>query len=194
MPTHALLLQLARHLGCYLQLGATAAGEYRSAWVRRTVLLMVAMATCAAGFAALWVAGLVGLWDTPWRLTYILATATLLLVVAIVTLYRALTTPAAGPAAQVFGSEMRKGSGVVSGMEEHAVAIELQQSRAQLRTLLLPDPATGRVEANVFPRSAVIALPVRSGQAPHRHGRARGHDDAGAPISLNPRCPRGSRL
>jgi hypothetical protein len=41
-------------------------------------------------------------------------------------------------------------------MEEHAVATELQHSRAVLRALLLPDPETGRVEADVFPRSAVM--------------------------------------
>ncbi|MET0279570.1 MAG: hypothetical protein ABW278_00400 [Steroidobacteraceae bacterium] len=41
-------------------------------------------------------------------------------------------------------------------MEEHAVVRRLEQSRAQLRELLLPDPLTGRIEADVFPRSAVM--------------------------------------
>jgi hypothetical protein len=41
-------------------------------------------------------------------------------------------------------------------MEEHAVTARMEQSRAQLRALLLPDPHTGRIEADVFPRSAVM--------------------------------------
>jgi hypothetical protein len=43
-------------------------------------------------------------------------------------------------------------------MEEHAIAAELQQSRAQLRALLLPNPQTGRIEADVFPRSAIMRV------------------------------------
>jgi hypothetical protein len=108
MPTHALLLQLARHLLCYLQLGATAAVEYRSAWVRRIVLLLVGVATAIAGLVAAWIAGLVAVWDTPWRLFYVAASALLLLVVAAVSFYRALSPPAAGPAARIFRAELRK--------------------------------------------------------------------------------------
>jgi len=40
-------------------------------------------------------------------------------------------------------------------MEEHALVASLEQSRARLRVLLLPDPVTGKVEADVFPRSAI---------------------------------------
>lgn len=108
MPTHALLLQLGRHLLCYLQLGATAAAEYRSAWVRRLVLLLAGAVLAMAGLAALWIAGLVALWDTPWRLFYAAVSALLLLVVAAVMLYRALTPPAAGPAARTIRAEFRK--------------------------------------------------------------------------------------
>jgi len=108
MQTQALLLQLARHFSCYVQLGATAAGEYRSAWVRRVVLMVVALATLIAGLVALWIAGLVGLWDTPWRLAYVVCSATLLLGGAAVTGYSAVKAQSAGPAAEVFGSELRK--------------------------------------------------------------------------------------
>lgn len=50
-------------------------------------------------------------------------------------------------------------------MENLDPAVSLQQSRAQLRSLLIPDPDTGRIEADVFPRSiamrvAVSGLPV----------------------------------
>lgn len=50
-------------------------------------------------------------------------------------------------------------------MENIDPAVSLQQSRAQLRSLLIPDPDTGRIEADVFPRSiamrvAVSGLPV----------------------------------
>jgi hypothetical protein len=41
-------------------------------------------------------------------------------------------------------------------MEEHVVATSLQESRARLREMLVPDPETGRIEADHFPRSAVM--------------------------------------
>lgn len=43
-------------------------------------------------------------------------------------------------------------------MEKHDVQLELQQNRARLRALLLPDPETGRIEADVFPRSKAMRL------------------------------------
>jgi hypothetical protein len=108
MPTRALLMQLGRHLLCYLQLGVTVAAEYRSAWVRRLVLMLVGVATGIAGLATLWLTGLVALWDTPWRLFYVAASAVVLLLVAGISLYRALVPPAAGPAARTFRAELRK--------------------------------------------------------------------------------------
>jgi hypothetical protein len=42
-------------------------------------------------------------------------------------------------------------------MEAELVAAHLQQTRAQIRALLLlPDPATGELDDDVFPRSAVM--------------------------------------
>jgi hypothetical protein len=41
-------------------------------------------------------------------------------------------------------------------METHDVTANLEDSRARLREMLLPDPETGRIEADVFPRSAVM--------------------------------------
>jgi hypothetical protein len=45
-------------------------------------------------------------------------------------------------------------------MEEHAVkqaaVARLAHSRGLLRALLIPDPGTGKIEADVFPRSAVM--------------------------------------
>jgi hypothetical protein len=108
MPTRALLLQLGRHLLCYLQLGATAAAEYRSAWIRRVVMLLAGVVVAIIGVVAAWLSGLVAVWDTPWRLFYVAVSALLLLVVAAVLLYRALTPPAAGPAARIFRAELRK--------------------------------------------------------------------------------------
>jgi hypothetical protein len=108
MPTHALLLQLGRHLLCYLQLGATAAAEYRSAWVRRIVLLLVGMAAAMAGLVALWITGLVAAWDTPWRLFYVAVSALLLLIVAAVALYRGVVKPLAGPATRILRAELHK--------------------------------------------------------------------------------------
>lgn len=45
-------------------------------------------------------------------------------------------------------------------MEEHVIAqsavARLARSRGLLRELLIPDPGTGKIEADVFPRSAVM--------------------------------------
>lgn len=50
-------------------------------------------------------------------------------------------------------------------MEEHALAaLELQRSRAQLRALLLPDPVTGRIEADAFPRSQLMRFVFSAGK------------------------------
>ncbi len=108
MPTHALLLQLGRHLLCYLQLGATAAAEYRSAWVRRIVMLLVGTMVAVIG-----VRGVVG--RGPGRpMGYAMAAGLCGRQRAAaggrsrVMLYRALTPPAAGPAARIFRAELRK--------------------------------------------------------------------------------------
>ncbi len=108
MPYQALLLQLVRHFGCYLQLGAAAAIEYRGTWLRRALLLLIAVVAGTAGLTALWIAGLVSLWDTPWRLTYVVITAATVLVISGVALYLVLSKGSAGPAADILGSELRK--------------------------------------------------------------------------------------
>jgi uncharacterized membrane protein YqjE len=108
MHLQALLLQIARHLGCYVQLGAEAASEYRSTWVRRAVLALVAVATCTVAATAVWAAGLVAMWDTPWRLAYVATTAALLVIAAIVLCIRAFSSPRQGAAAGIFESELRK--------------------------------------------------------------------------------------
>jgi hypothetical protein len=41
-------------------------------------------------------------------------------------------------------------------MESHAVSARLHDSRERMRSLLIPDAATGRIESGVFPRSAVM--------------------------------------
>lgn len=41
-------------------------------------------------------------------------------------------------------------------METQSVITELANSRARIRALLIADPGTGRIEADVFPRSAVM--------------------------------------
>jgi len=50
-------------------------------------------------------------------------------------------------------------------MAKHDVEVSLAESRARLSSLLVPDPETGRIEADVFPRSAamkalIFGLPV----------------------------------
>jgi hypothetical protein len=41
-------------------------------------------------------------------------------------------------------------------MEAHSVTGNLHDSRERIRALLIPDPVTGRIEADTFPRSAVM--------------------------------------
>jgi MFS family permease len=99
---------LLQHLGGYAELGAAAATEYRSAWVRRALLGVVGTATAMAGLGALWAAGLVALWDTAWRLMYLGGSAVVLLLVSVLTLYLALARQPAGPTAGVLKTELRK--------------------------------------------------------------------------------------
>lgn len=108
MGARVLIRLLLQHLGSYLDLGAAAAAEYRSAWIRRVLLFVVAMATGIAGVVALWIAGLVALWDTPWRLAYAACSAALLLVIAVGTLYSAMGARTTGPSASVLRAELRK--------------------------------------------------------------------------------------
>lgn len=104
----AVIRELARHLGPYLELGAAAAGEYRSAVRRRLVLLLVAVPLALAGIAALWATGLVALWDTPWRLAYAAGSALVLLAAAAAALYGALGRHAPGHYGDLLRTEIRK--------------------------------------------------------------------------------------
>jgi uncharacterized membrane protein YqjE len=104
----ALAPLLMRHLASYAELGAAAASEYRSAWARRLCLLVLGMVAALAGIVALWAAGLIALWDTPWRFTYAGASALLLLIIAIATLWGALAAGATGPSTGAFKDEVQK--------------------------------------------------------------------------------------
>ena len=108
MRIHALLLELLRHLSSYRELGTAAAQEYRSAWARRAVLALLAAASGVTGFVALWMAGLIELWATAWRLAYVMSSASLLLVVAAAALYAALRRPVDGHIARTLRSELHK--------------------------------------------------------------------------------------
>lgn len=104
----AVIRQLAGHVGSYLELGAAAADEYRSALVRRVVLLVLAIPIALAGIAALWATGLVALWDTQWRLVYAAGSALVLLGGAAAALYGALGKRSAGHYTGVLRTELRK--------------------------------------------------------------------------------------
>jgi uncharacterized membrane protein (UPF0136 family) len=108
MRVQALLLQLARHLGYYLQLGAVAAVEYRGTCVRRLVMMLLGLVTGIVGLAALWCAGLLALWDTPWRMAYVLVSSAVLIAVSAWSMYRALAPAPGGAAAGMLKSEMDK--------------------------------------------------------------------------------------
>ena len=104
----ALLTLLMRHASSYVELGAAAAAEYRTAWTRRIVVRLVGITAGFAGVMALWATGLVALWDTDWRLAYVAGSAMVLLVTAAATLYGAFARRRAGPSSDVLQSELRK--------------------------------------------------------------------------------------
>jgi hypothetical protein len=108
MRLHALLLALAAHLGSYLELGAAAAAEVRRSWIRRALLAVLAATACLAGAGALWLVGLLALWDTQWRLAYVVITAGLLLLAAAAATMCAVARRPAGPFTGVLQSELRK--------------------------------------------------------------------------------------
>lgn len=108
MGLQALIGLLARHAASYVDLGAAAAAEWRSALVRRVELLCVALVASIAGVAALWAAGLVLLWDTPWRVAYAFISAAVLLIIAFGALRGAVGSRSAGPSAGALKSELQK--------------------------------------------------------------------------------------
>jgi hypothetical protein len=57
---------------------------------------------------ALWGAGLLLLWNTPWRLAYALVSAVLLLVAAVCALRSAVGSWSAGPSSGALKSELHK--------------------------------------------------------------------------------------
>jgi hypothetical protein len=108
MRAQALLLQLARHLGYYLQLGAVAAAEYRGACARRVVMMLGAVVAGIVGLVAMWMAGLLALWDSPWRIAYALGTGLALLVASAMAVHRALAPRRSGAASGMLKAEMEK--------------------------------------------------------------------------------------
>lgn len=108
MGFQALIGLLARHAASYVELSAAVASEWRGAWVRRFVLLWLALATGVAGVVALWGSGLLLMWDTPWRLVYAFASALLLVIVALYALRGAVGRGPAGPSAGALKSELQK--------------------------------------------------------------------------------------
>lgn len=108
MRVLALLAPLGSHLASYAELGAAVAGEYRAAWVRRLVWAAVALFAGVAGLATAWLAGLVALWQTPWRLTYVIVSAAVLLLVAGIAAAVALAVPRSGHATGLLREELRR--------------------------------------------------------------------------------------
>lgn len=101
-------LLLLEHASSYAELGAAAAAEYRRAWRRRLVLLVAGVIATIAGLSALWTAGLIAVWETPWRLAYAMGSAMALLLAAGACVHGALTRTGPGPSAGILQSELRK--------------------------------------------------------------------------------------
>jgi uncharacterized membrane protein YqjE len=104
----AMALLLLEHASSYAELGAAAVEEYRRALLRRALLLSIGVLLGVAGLAALWLGGLVALWETPWRLAYVMGSAMVLLVIAGATLYGALARSEPGPSTGMLRAELRK--------------------------------------------------------------------------------------
>lgn len=104
----AILAPLAQHLAAYAQLGAAAVSEYRTAWVRRLCFAVVAFILAMAGLAATWMIGLAAFWDTQWRMTYVVASAAALLLLAIIFAWVAFSPMKAGRATGLMREELNK--------------------------------------------------------------------------------------
>lgn len=104
----AVLGPLAQHLAAYAELGVAAAGEYRAAWMRRVCWMLVAAFFGLFGLVAAWMIGVAWFWDTPWRLTYVIASAAVLLLVAIIAAILAVSKPHPGQAAGLLREELNK--------------------------------------------------------------------------------------
>lgn len=104
----AALAPLAQHLAAYAQLGAAAVGEYRSAWIRRVCFAVAAFILGMAGLAATWMIGLAAYWDTQWRMTYVIASAAVLLLLAIIFAGLALSKLSGGRATGLLREELNK--------------------------------------------------------------------------------------
>lgn len=103
-----ILPPLSRHLSAYAELGAAAAAEYRASFSRK--LCWAALATVAglAGLVAAWMIGLVAFWETPWRLTYVITSAAVLLAVAVIAAAVAFSPEQGGRAASLMREEIHK--------------------------------------------------------------------------------------
>jgi len=108
MRLDRMIRSVAEHLGSYLELGTLAAAEYRDFWLRRLILAAVVVVAGMWGLAIAWIAGLMALWDTSWRLPYVIGSAVLLLVAAAWSLGLLLSRKQDGPSVSVLKSELRK--------------------------------------------------------------------------------------
>jgi uncharacterized membrane protein YqjE len=108
MQLDRMIRSLAEHLGSYLELGTLAAAEYRDFWLRRLILAAVVVVAGMWGLAIAWIAGLMALWDTAWRLPYVIGSAVLLLGAAGWSLGLLLARMQDGPSVSVFKSELSK--------------------------------------------------------------------------------------
>jgi uncharacterized membrane protein YqjE len=99
---------LAQQAVSYLTLGTAAIAEYRRTWIRRIVLLLVGTIMAVAGTTALWVSGLVVVWDTPWRAQYVAGSALLLLVAAVLLIRSAVGARPPGPSSGALRGELAK--------------------------------------------------------------------------------------
>src|SRR5690606_6455596 len=104
----ALLAPLGSHLASYAELGAAVAQEYRATWMRRLLWAAVALVAGVTGLAAAWLIGLVALWDTTWRLTYVMVSTAVLLLVAGTAAALALAAPQRGHATGLLRQELRR--------------------------------------------------------------------------------------
>jgi hypothetical protein len=92
-----LLQALVQHTSSYTGLVCDAAGEYRSRFVRRVVLLVSAVVLGVVGLVAAWAAGLIAVWDSAFRMYYAVGSALVALIVSGLLVSMVIKAPVPGP-------------------------------------------------------------------------------------------------
>jgi uncharacterized membrane protein YqjE len=104
----AVLNALGDHAGEYAPLIVGAAGEKGKAVRDQVLFAALALVFATSSTVSLWTIGLVLAWNTPWRLTYLVATAALFATLAIVCAHIGNQRGQPGPVSRTLRDEFNK--------------------------------------------------------------------------------------